>query len=154
MFIEVNLAFTGLFTIAAYFMNYHFTPCAIISTIIGTIIMLIATIINIIDYLLPHTTENIQDTSWHYIRDTDLHIFWKNRKKESYQEFVERINQINNDDKILEDDIKEHHNLLLFQDNYHHLNKRTRNFTFIGIVGFLVFFLLSFLFTLLSNLPQ
>lgn len=117
---------------------------------------------------MPYTTgkakdgnkNKIEDTIWHYKRDIELdrwkylkskYFVWKNRDQEKFDDFFTRVSKTASEESnIVEDDLKERYNLLLFQDNYHRLNKRMRNITFIGILGFLSLFITNFILYLLG----
>ncbi|MFW9875925.1 MAG: hypothetical protein ACFFG0_22720 [Candidatus Thorarchaeota archaeon] len=128
IYLELNIAFMSFFSLAIKFFTDFFVrvPCAYNLIVIGFILLLISTSINIFYNLLKHETKSIQPTWVHYRAHKD--------KIKTYELF-KKYNQETTIDDV---DLKQLYNTFKYQRNYFNLLKWTRRITLASILSFLI----------------
>jgi hypothetical protein len=128
IYLELNIAFMSFFSLAIKFFTDFFVgvPCAYNLIIVGFILLLISTSVNIFYNLLKHETKSTQPTWVHY-RAHEENI----KTYEMFKKYQQKTN-------IKEIDLKQLYNTFKYQSNYYNLLKCTRIITLISILSFLI----------------
>lgn len=143
IYLELNIAFMSFFSLAIKFFTDFFVgvQCAYNLIIIGFILLLISTSVNIFYNLRKHETKSIQSTWVHYRVHKDnikTYDIFKNYKQKT------TINDI---------DLKQLYNTFRYQKNYFNLLNWTRRITLFSILSFLICSLAGTILLFINLLP-